>query len=123
MTLASKLTLAALLALATPTLTAARPCDTDHDRARGPVARPVASPYDREGWRDRDGHRHRDGWRERARAELRVEYARLDHDRAAFYASRASHRPGKVRKFERWYAAERAELDRRWAALDVYAWR
>ena len=78
------------------------------------------------GWRD-DGARHdrgRHGWKHRAwakheRAELRAAYAHLDDVRAHFYAR--PHRRWEVRKFERWYARERAALDARWNA--VVAWR
>lgn len=128
----SKLALAALVATTTPALASAKPhCEADHDHAsHGGAAAPVSDrgwdrerDHGRDGWRERDGRWHRETWRERERAALRYEYARLDGERHAFHASRAGHHPRKVRRFERWYAAERAELDRRWAALDVYAWR
>jgi len=77
---------------------------------------------DREGWRgDRDGDRWRrrepgwTAWRARERAQLRVEYARLDEARQRFYAW--PHRPWRVRQFEAWYAHEHAELEARWARV------
>lgn len=92
----------------------------EHHDGRGP-------DWDRDG---RDGGRHwrehgRDGhWKHEARAaheraELRAGYARLDAARARFYAH--PHRRWEVRKFERWYARERAVLDARWQVL--VAWR
>src|SRR5512142_830964 len=68
-------------------------------------------------WRhDRDG----DGWRRQAwraeeQARLRAGYARLDDARRDFYAR--PHRGWEVRRFEGWYAHERAELDGRWSRL------
>jgi hypothetical protein len=74
------------------------------------------------GWRGHDGRtqgwEHR-RWVKQQRAEVRAAYARLDEARAHFYAR--PHRRWEVRKFERWYARERAELDARWQVL--VAWR
>ncbi|HYD39263.1 MAG TPA: hypothetical protein VEB43_00410 [Anaeromyxobacter sp.] len=74
------------------------------------------------GWRDHGG-RHHDWehrrWVKHQRMELRAAYARLDEARAHFYAR--PHRRWEIRKFERWYARERAELDARWQVL--VAWR
>jgi hypothetical protein len=50
------------------------------------------------------------------RRELRREYAELEHARKRFYATWNGN-PGKARKFERWHAVRKAELDRRWVAL------
>ena len=47
------------------------------------------------------------------RRELRREYAELEQARHRFYAT-WNGSPGKQRKFERWYAHEKAELDRKW---------
>lgn len=118
----SKLVAAALLATASAPALASDDCDHDHGR---PAAHHPASAgyvhgygydYDDRG-RGRD-HRH-DGWRAQERARLRVELARLDERRAEFHARWGWH-PRKVARFERWYRSERAELLRRWDALD---WR
>lgn len=116
----SKLVAAALLATASAPALASDDCDHDHGR---PAAHHPASAgyvhgygYDYDD-RGRD-HRH-DGWRAQERARLRVELARLDERRAEFHARWGWH-PRKVARFERWYRSERAELLRRWDALD---WR
>lgn len=67
------------------------------------------------------GWRH-DGWRQREAARIRFELTRLERTRDDFYAS-GEWRPGKVRKFERWYATRRAELERRLGELRWYAAR
>jgi hypothetical protein len=129
----SKLAAAALLiTAAAPALADHRDRDCDHDDGRAVTiypASPIPSPA---GWRDdarygdrddrygdRDDRWRQDGWRARERARLRVEFARLDDQRADFYARWGWH-PRKVARFERWYTAERAELQRRWDAL---GWR
>ncbi len=120
--LVSKLALAAALTAAVPA--AALASDCAHDR-RGPVAvYPVPAPAPAFQVRAdlRYGGRHHVSWREQERARLRHEYARLDDARADFYA-RPGVRRGQVRRFERWYAAERSELDRQWSALSYYASR
>jgi hypothetical protein len=66
-------------------------------------------------WRERREWREREDWRVRARVALRAEYDRLDQARADFYA--VPHRPWRVRRFEAWYAQERASLDVRWARV------
>lgn len=122
-----KLAFAAAILAAAPS---ARARDCDAHRAA-----PVYAPADRDGssgwrdgeherWRDdHDGWRHRrDHWREREVAELRSRFAALDRARADFYA-RPGHRRGEVRRFERWYASERAALERRWDELTRYAMR
>jgi len=48
--------------------------------------------------------------------ELRAEYRRLEEARQDFYAGWRGH-PGHQRRFERWYAWRRAELDRRYEYL------
>jgi hypothetical protein len=129
----SKLVLAAVLASSVPA--AASSGERDHDRAgcppgvRPPVAHPVApppAPYAAypappaprpapRAWPDAR-------WRERELLEVRAELRALDAERARFHAE-YGHRPGKVRRFERWYAARRAELERRWHELQWVAWR
>jgi hypothetical protein len=64
------------------------------------------------GWRERAAWREREARRVRERAALRAEYARLSDAREDFYA--APHRRWQVRRFEAWYAQERAALDARW---------
>ncbi|HET8540732.1 MAG TPA: hypothetical protein VFL83_12755 [Anaeromyxobacter sp.] len=61
-------------------------------------------------------------WRERELAEVSAQLRALDARRDRFYAENAW-RPGRVRRFERWYAARRAELERRWWELQTVAWR
>ena len=53
------------------------------------------------------------------RAELRRDYAQLERTRQRFYATWNGN-PGKARKFERWYAVRKAELDRKWVALAAW---
>jgi hypothetical protein len=140
MTLVSKLSLAALLAAAgTPATSLAH----DHDRGRtdAPVQLPSPVPYasrdrDRDGrddrlerdrwrdprWSDRDGPFRHDARRRVELRQLREELLALDAERDRFYAS-GWHRPREVRRFERWYTFRRAELERRWDALQAYAWR
>lgn len=77
-----------------------------------PPAPPRPAPRE---WRERS-------WRERELAEVRAELRALDAERARFYAE-YGRRPGKVRKFERWHQARRAELERRWHELQWVAWR
>ncbi len=138
-TLIRKLALAAAVAALAPA--AARACEPQRPVARVAVTAPAViwkvdarwgDGDHRDGdWRDgdrrdgdwRDGDR--DGWRRhqpgrwawvsRERAELRIEYARLDQTRARFYAF--PHRPWRMRQFEAWYAHEHAELDARWARV------
>jgi hypothetical protein len=118
-----KILVTAVLAAAVPTAALARDCDHD-----GPAPLPApAYSQGRDGWRDHDGWRHerherRASWREQERARIRAEYARLDDARADFYA-RPGRNPWRAERFERWYAAERAELDRQWNAIDWYAAR
>ncbi|MBI5069416.1 MAG: hypothetical protein HZB56_14370 [Deltaproteobacteria bacterium] len=59
---------------------------------------------------------------------LRAEYRRLEMERERFYAGWRGN-PGAQRRFERWYASRRAQLDRRYAWLSErgerhgrYAW-
>jgi hypothetical protein len=124
----SKLALAAALAAAVPAAALADGCD--HDRrpvavVTVPVPAPAPYGYDRgyeydRGY-DQRGRRHA-GWREQERARLRLEYARLDQAREDFYA-RPGLRRGQARRFERWYAEQRSELDRAWNDLSWYAAR
>jgi hypothetical protein len=105
------LAVAAVLATAVPA--AARGCD-DYHRAQVPAQ---TIPYER--WEVR--------WDQRAGArfhelrELRQAYRALDAERAAYYA-RWSGRPGKLRKFDRYYASERARLDQRWEHVTAFAY-
>jgi hypothetical protein len=114
-----KLVAAAVLAASVPAAASARDCD--HDRPPPVYAPPVYAPVHGppapapRAWREAR-------WRERELAELRAEFRALESERARFYAA-YGHRPGKVRKFERWYAARRAELESRWEAAQLYAWR
>jgi hypothetical protein len=120
-----KLVVTAAIAASIPAAAFARDCDHD---AR-PVPLPAPAGYyeggwqggDHDGWR-RERHERRDAWREQERARIRAEYAHLDERRAEFYA-RFGWNPRKVDRFERWYAWERAELDRRWNAVSWYAAR
>lgn len=133
-----KLVVTAAIAAAVPTATFA----CDEDRA-APVPAPAgwsdgrAGRPDRDGrwdgrdgrWDERDGrdgrwqHERRDGWREQERARLRAEYARLDQAREDFYSAPWRRNPRRADRFERWYAFQRVELDRRWSALSFYAAR
>jgi hypothetical protein len=132
-----KLVLAAVLASSVPAAALARDCDHDGDHDRddrppaayappyeAPVAPPAYyAPAYRPGYRAPAPDQWREArWRERELTQLRLEYRALDDERARFYAENA-YRPGKLRRFERSYAARRAELDRRWNALQVVAWR
>ncbi len=51
-------------------------------------------------------------------AQLRA----LDAERDRFYAENAW-RPGRLRRYERWYAVRRGELERRLEELQPVAWR
>ncbi len=83
------------------------------------------------GWNAREGHHGRGhewerggrdgGWRAaHERAELRAEYAQLDAVRARFHAR--PHPRAEVRRFEAWYARERAALDARWKVVVAWRW-
>ena len=131
-----KLVLAAVLASSVPAAALARDCDHDGDHDRddrppasyAPYEAPFAppayyAPVYAPGYRAPAPAQWREArWRERELAQLRLEFRALDDERARFYVENA-YRPGKVRRFERYYAARRAELDRRWNALQVVAWR
>jgi hypothetical protein len=108
-----KLFLAAALVASIPFPGRASACDDDH---RAPVP---ATYRDHDGQGDRSGRP--ESWRERERARLRVELASLDRQRDAFRSRWRN--PGKVHRFERWYAAQRADLQRQWDALSWYAAR
>jgi len=115
---ASKLVLAAVLASSVPATAFAGDCDHDRDRGYPPAAYPAypshPAPAPRH-WREAS-------WRERELAQVRAEIRALEERRAEFHA-RFGWNPHKVRKFERWYVAQRAELDRRWYELQYVAWR
>ena len=133
-----KLVLAAVLASSVPAAALARDCDHDRDDDRddrppaayvppyeAPVAAPVypAYPAYAPGYGAPAPAQWREArWRERELWQLRLEFRALDDERARFYAENA-YRPGKVRRFERYYAARHAELERRWNALQAVAWR
>lgn len=112
-----KLVLAAVLASSIPLAASAAACDYPGapPLARPPTAYPAypAPPAPRQ-WREAR-------WRERELAQVSAELAALDAERDRFYAY--GRRPGKARKFERWYAARRAELERRYWELQAVAWR
>lgn len=118
----SKLFLAAVLALSPPALAAAR--EHEHDRDCGhpapgawapPPSYPTPAPA--------PDHRWREGaWRARELAAVQAELRALDERRAAVHARHGWSRR-KVWRFERWYAARRAELERRWYELQAVAWR
>jgi hypothetical protein len=121
---ARKLALVAVLAAALPAAARAQPCD-DHRPVAVPAYPPPPAPAawrdgdrDREGWRD---HRRAE-WRERELRELRAEFRALEDERASFHA-RFGWNGRRVARFERSYAERRAELQRRWDALQQYAWR
>jgi hypothetical protein len=107
---------AAALALTALAAAPARACDDhrEHRHATPPAAYvppPVRAPVP-----------VRISWREAALRDLRRDYRELEHKRGRFYAT-WNGSPGKQRKFERWYAQERWELDRRSARLNAIAWR
>lgn len=116
----TKLVLAAVLASSLPAAAAARDCEHDRDDHRTPIYVPSTTPAPPPA----PAPRHwRDGsWRERELREVRAQLNALEQRRAEFHA-RNGWRPGKVRRFERWYAARRAELERRWYELQAVAWR
>jgi hypothetical protein len=115
---ASKLLFAAALAVSLPAAAAARDCDhgVPAPEAWAPPAaypgRPAPAPY---AWREAR-------WHERERIALRAEFRALDDERARFYAQPGVRR-GQARRFERYYAARRADLERRWNALQYVAMR
>jgi hypothetical protein len=108
MTSLRKLALAVALAAAVPSAALAMPCEAERSYPVPP--RPVPA-----GWQHESA-------RERELREVRRELRALEDTRADFHARYAG-RPGKVRKFERWYAERRAELEARRDALRYYAWR
>jgi hypothetical protein len=124
-TLASKLAFAAAVAALVPGLAKA---DDGHDHrpaahaghpAPAAAVRPTyPAPAPARAWSEGRGTT----WRERELATLRAEIRALEARRAEFHA-RFGWNPRKVSKFERWYVAERAALDRRWQELAYYAWR
>jgi hypothetical protein len=113
-----KLALAVALAAALPSAALAKPCDED----RLPLPRPAPADWGRDVRHDQGRDSRYESPREREAREIRRELRELEDTRADFYARYAG-RPGKVRRFERWYAARRAELEARRDALRAYAWR
>jgi hypothetical protein len=109
--LVSKLILAAAVAVSLPA--AARADGCDHDRGSAwHDPRPGAGPRH---WRDAE-------WRERRLQRIRAELHALDRERAEFHA-RNAWRPGRLRRYDRAWAEQRAELERRYAELQRVAWR
>jgi hypothetical protein len=129
--LARKLAVAAVLASSIPAAALAHD-DCEHGGRDGdhrlavfvpPVAPPpayapvnefpvsAAAPHWREGAR-----------RERRIHELRAELRALDARRAEAYA-RFGGNPWRLRRFDRWYAFRRAEIERRLNELAYVAWR
>jgi hypothetical protein len=108
MTSLRKLALAVALAASLPSAALAKPCETERS---SPVP-PRPAPAD---W-------HHESARERELREIHRELRALEDARADFYARYAG-RPGKVRKFERWYGERRAQLEARRDALRYYASR
>lgn len=114
----SKLVLAAVLASTVPLAASADACDHGGvPPAAWPPAAYPAYPAPPAPWQWRETR-----WRERELARVSAELAALDAERDRFHAQ-YGHRPGKARKFERWYASRRAELERRWWELQTVAWR
>jgi len=114
---ASKLALAAALAASLPAAAAARDCDhgTPAPLAWAPPAAYPVRPPPPPAWREAR-------WREREVAALRAELRALDAERARFYAQPGLRR-GQARRFERYYAERRAQLERRWGDLRRVALR
>jgi hypothetical protein len=112
---ASKLAIAAALAASLPLAASAADCDHRTVPAPAPVAwtAPVAHPV---------RPPPPPTWRARELASLRAEFRALDAERTRFYAQPGVRR-GQARKFERYYAARRAELERRWEKLQYVAMR
>jgi poly(3-hydroxybutyrate) depolymerase len=117
MTRVPKLVLAAALAATLPAVAAARDCDHPGEVAWAPAAaRPLPPPQPApHAWRERS-------WRDREAAQLRAEFRALEEERARFHAQ-YGRRPGKIRRYDRRYEARRAELERRWYALQAMAVR
>lgn len=117
-----KLAVAALVLAILPAAAAARDCDRDRDPIAYPAPQPYPYPEPAPGWQGDRRPWGEGSWRWRELAEIRGEMRDLDARRAEFYA-RWGWRPGQVRRFERWYAWRRAELERRAWELQRVAWR
>ncbi len=111
----SKLVLAAVLASTLPAAAAASDCghDVGVDRHERSSAVPAPAPAPR--WREA-------AWRDRELREIRAELQSLDAQRTDYHA-RYHRNPGKLRRYDRWYADRRAELERRWHELERFAMR
>ena len=128
----SQLVLAAALVASVPVAASADDCE--HDRGPAPAgawsspaqyrAYPQAGAYPSQPEPSRPAPRRwrEYRWRERELAEVNAQLLALDAERARFHAENGW-RPGPTRKFERYYAARRAELERRWYELQTVAWR
>jgi hypothetical protein len=114
----SKLVLAAVVAASLPAAAAADCDHVDGHRPAAwapPAAYPPSPPQPARAWREAR-------WREQQLAALRAEFRVLEEERARFYAMPGVRR-GQARRFERSYAERRAELERRWHALQLVAMR
>ena len=113
----SKLVLAAVLASTFPAAAAARDCvhDVGVDRHERSSAVPAHGPAPAARWREA-------AWRDRELREIRAELQSLDAQRTDYHA-RYYRNPGKLRRYDRWYADRRAELERRWHELERFAMR
>lgn len=124
----SKLLVAAVLASSVPAAALAHDGDCDHgdrDRDHRPAVYvpPVEPAYAYEPVNEYRAYYGREGaWRERRIHELRAELRELDARRADAYA-RYGGNPWRLRRFDRWYAVRRAEIERRLNELAYVAWR
>ncbi len=111
----SKLVLAAVLAGSIPA--AATACEPDGHAGSVYPAPPahVPPPAPRAGWSEARR-------RERELGSIRAELRSLEVQRARYHAAYAG-RPGKLRRYDRWYFGQRAELERRMHELQRVAWR
>jgi hypothetical protein len=129
-TVARSLAIAAALAAALPLAARADPREEESRRGdrHAPPAHGLPPPapglgHDLEERHTRGGFPLvRPDWRARELRRIRAEMAELDARRAAFHARWAG-RPGKLRRFDRWYFAERATLERRYVRLAWTAMR
>lgn len=118
---ATKLAVAAVLAASLPAAAAARDCDPAH-HAPPAYGAPAAYPAYPGAPGPAPRHWREGSWRQRELARVRAEIGALEQRRAEVHARFGwDHR--RVRRFERWYAVRRAELDRRWYELQAVAWR
>jgi hypothetical protein len=113
-----KLILVAALAASLPAAAAADDRCDHRAGPGGPAAAPYAYPADPGPRRWREGE-----WRDRQLHRIDAELRALDAERAELHARWAG-RPGRLRRYDRWYAERRAELEHRRAELlGRLAWR